>query len=181
MHGKTAITVNRPPAEVYRYWHDFAHLPDFMTNVASVEDRGGGRWHWRSKAKEETRDDEVAEWDIEIVTDEAALIAWRSVAGSDLASEGTVRFAPAPGDRGTEVVVELDYQTSEGKVASLVKRLLGEEPGMQLKEDLRRFKQVLEAGEVLRSDGSPEGANSWRLLHQRPARPLSDDELGELR
>jgi uncharacterized membrane protein len=176
MHGKTAVTVNRPPAEVYQYWHDFAHLADFMTNVGSVEDRGGGRWHWRSKA----RDEEVAEWDIEIVTDEAAVIAWRSVAGSDVASEGTVRFAPAPGDRGTEVVVEVDYQSSVPKVASLVKKLSGDEPGMQLKEDLRRFKQLLEAGEVLRSDGSPEGPDSWRLLHQRPARPLSDAELDEL-
>jgi uncharacterized membrane protein len=178
MYGKTAITVNRPPAEVYRYWHDFAHLSDFMGNVGSVEDRGGGRWHWRSKA----RDEEVAEWDIEIVTDEAAVIAWRSVEGSDVASEGTVRFAPAPGDRGTEVVVEIDYETNEPKVASLVKKLRGgDDPGMQLREDLRRFKQVLEAGEVVRSDGSPEGPDSWRLLHQRPARPLTDEELGALR
>ena len=87
-------------------------------------------------------------------------------------NDGTVRFAPAPGGRGTEVRVELRYDLPGGKAAALVAKLFGENPDQQVRDDLRRFKQVLETGEVVRSEGSPEGTRAFRQLTQKPAQPV---------
>jgi uncharacterized membrane protein len=88
-----------------------------------------------------------------------------------------VRFIPAPGDQGTEVHLELRYDMPGGAIGAMMAKLFGEEPAMQLKDDLRRFKQIAETGEVARSDGSPEGQVNRRMLKQRPAHPLSESEL----
>jgi uncharacterized membrane protein len=85
-----------------------------------------------------------------------------------------VRFETAPGGRGTEVHVALDYELPGGKLREAVAKVLGEDPGQQVKDDLRRFKQVLETGEVVRSDGTPEGQSTKRLFKQRPAQPLEE-------
>ena len=82
-----------------------------------------------------------------------------------------MRFGAAPGGRGTEVRVELSYDPPGGKLGNAVARLLGEEPRQQVTDDLRRFKQILETGEVVRSEGSPEGHRSGRLAAQRPGQP----------
>jgi uncharacterized membrane protein len=92
-----------------------------------------------------------------------------------------VRFTPAPGDRGTEVHVTLRYDMPGGKAGELVARYLGEDPRQQLDDDLRRFKQMVETGEVVRSDGAPEGKRARHEFPQHPARPLSSDELAEAR
>ena len=88
-----------------------------------------------------------------------------------------MRFVEAPGDQGTEVHIELRYDIPGGSVGSLLAKLLGEEPAMQIKDDLRRFKQIVEAGEIARSDGAPEGQLNKRQLKPRPAHPLPDDKL----
>jgi uncharacterized membrane protein len=88
------------------------------------------------------------------------------------AREGQVRFADAPGDRGTEIHIELTYDVKAGILGRTVALVQGEEPGIKATEDLRRFKQWVETGEVVRSDGTPEGANPKRFLKQRPAQPL---------
>jgi uncharacterized membrane protein len=114
------------------------------------------------------------EWDAEITHDEPGrLIEWRSREGARVPNSGSVRFAEAPGGRGTEVRVEIDYQPPGGRLGRTVAMLFGEEPQQQVRDDLRRFKQVLEAGEVVRSEGSPEGTETRRLIAQRPARPLA--------
>ena len=159
-----SFTVDCSPEDAYRFWHDFENLPRFMAHLASVRILGPNRSHWVARAPM----GHVA-WDAETTEDRPnELIAWRSVEGSDVENAGSVRFAPAPGDRGTEITVQVEYRPPAGRLGATVARLFGEEPSQQLKEDLRRFKQVLETGEVVRSEASPDEAR----LRQRPARPL---------
>lgn len=170
LKGRTSITINRPPEEVYRYWHDFTNLPKFMFHLESVEPMGDKRYHWVAKAPLGGK----VEWDAEI-TEEIPneLIAWRSSDDADVPNTGSVQFSPAPGNRGTEVVVEVDYQLPGGAIGDTIAKLFGEEPQQQIKDDLRRFKQVVETGEVVRSDGSPDGTSATPYeLRQRPAQPL---------
>jgi uncharacterized membrane protein len=156
MHVKRAITVNRPPEEVYQFWHDFQNLPRFMDHLESVQVVGDRRSHWKAKAPAGT----TVEWDAEMVEDQPnELIAWRSLPGAQVDNSGTVRFQPAPGDQGTEVRVELEYTPPGGAIGAVVAKLFGEEPGQQMDSDLRAFKQVMEVGEVVQSDAS---------IHARP-------------
>jgi uncharacterized membrane protein len=104
---------------------------------------------------------------------EDEVISWRSVQGADVENTGSVRFRDAAGGRGTEVVVDLRYRPPGGKAGAAVAKLLGEEPNQQLRDDLRRFKQVLELGEVVRSEGSPTGQSTRQQLAQRPAQPVA--------
>jgi uncharacterized membrane protein len=163
----TTVTVNKPAQEVYRSWRDFQRLPEFMAHLEAVEPVGGARWRWVAHAPGGKR----VTWEAELVEDRPGRrIAWRSVDG-DVANAGAVSFAPAPGDRGTEVTVELTYDPPGGSVGRFAASLLGEEPRQQVRDDLRRFKQMLETGEVLRSDAIPEGTTSRRQLKQQAARP----------
>jgi hypothetical protein len=92
-------------------------------------------------------------------------------------TEAAVRFVEAPGDRGTEIHIELDKGAPGGKLGAAVQSLLGTPSLAKVKDDLRRFKQLLETGVIARSDGVPEGELAERKLGQRPAQPLSEDEL----
>lgn len=173
MQAKTSITINKPIGEVYAYWLDFEKLPSFMYHLESVTDGGGGRSHWKAKAPAGAS----VEWDAEIVEQiDGSLIAWQSMPGASVENSGSVRFTAAPGDQGTEVTVDIDYSPPGGAVGSIVAKLFGEEPRQQVKDDLRRFKQVLETGEVVVSDGSPDGTRVQRQLRQRPGQPAGDAE-----
>jgi uncharacterized membrane protein len=167
MRARAAVTVRRSREDVYRLWHDFRNLPQFMYHLESVEPTGDGRSHWKAKAPL----GRTIEWDAEVVEDRPnELIAWRSTKGAG--NSGTVRFAPAPGERGTEIHLDMRYDPPAGPVGATVAKLFGEEPGQQARDDLRRFKQVVETGIIVRSEGSPEGPAAPRLLKQRPAQPL---------
>ena len=164
------VTVNRPAADAYGLWRDFSRLPEFMVHLESVSSDGK---HWVAKRP----GGGTVDWDAEIVADVPdQRLAWRSVDGADVSNAGEVTFGPAPGDRGTEVRVRLTYEPPLGAAGNAVARLLGEEPRQQVTDDLRRFKQVLETGEVVRSAGSPEGVRSGRLPTQRPGRPQPSEE-----
>ncbi|RBY74730.1 cyclase [Geodermatophilus sp. TF02-6] len=165
-----ATTVNKPAAEVYGYWRDLEQLPTFMAHVREIRTLDGGeRSHWVAEAPWRR----TVEWDAEVVEDRPdRLIRWRSLPGADIANTGAVEFRPAPGDRGTEVRVRLTYAQPGGRVGKVVAKLFGEDPEQQVRDDLARFKQVLETGQVVRSEGSPEGPLAGRLLRQRPAHPL---------
>jgi uncharacterized membrane protein len=163
-----AITVNRPREEVYRFWHDLQNLPRFMAHLESVRVTGDGRSHWRAKGPM----GRAVEWEAEIVDDHPGeLIAWRSLEGA-VGNSGSVRFTDAPGGRGTEVWVDLRYDPPAGVVGTTFAKLFGEHPDQQVRDDLRRFKQVMETGEVVRSEGSPEGTFAIRQVRQRPAQPV---------
>jgi len=164
IHTRRAITVGRPVEEVYGFWRDFQNLPRFMRHLESVTVTGDRRSHWKAKAPA----GKSVEWDAETTEERPnELIAWRSVEGSDVYNAGTVRFRPAPGDRGTEVRVDIEYEPPLGKLGSKVAMLWREEPGQQIQDDLRHFKQVMETGEIVVSD-----ATKQRGPH--PAQP--DDE-----
>ncbi|HUF36594.1 MAG TPA: SRPBCC family protein, partial [Gemmatimonadales bacterium] len=138
-----AVTIERPREEIYRFWRNFENLPRFMDHLESVHVLDEQRSHWVAKGPAGTR----AEWDAEIhneIPDD--LIAWRSLPGSEVDQAGSVHFVPVAG--GTEVRVVLRYDPPAGKLGAAVARLFGEDPSHQVAEDLRRFKQVLEAGEV---------------------------------
>jgi uncharacterized membrane protein len=135
-----------------------------------VEPSGNGRSHWTANAPA----GRTVEWDAEIVEDEPnERISWRSLEGSQVATTGSVRFRPTLRNDGTEVRVELSYDPPGGALGKLVAKLFGEEPQQQITDDLRRLKQVLETGEVVRSEGSPEGTRTLRLIAQRPAQPVA--------
>jgi uncharacterized membrane protein len=165
IHVLSAITVNRPREEVYLFWRDLEHLPLFMSHLESVEVRGS-RSTWRAKGLAGL----TFEWDAELVADRPnEIISWRSCEGADVPNQGSVRFLDAPGGRGTEVRVELRYDPPAGKIGATFAKLFGKEPGQEIAGDLRRFKQVIETGEVLHSD-----ASIHRWMH--PARPSSSSE-----
>lgn len=166
--AKAITTVALPAEEVYRSWRNLESLPDFMDHVESVTDIDGRTSHWVAHGPAGT----TVEWDAQIVEDVVGeVIAWRSLEGSDVDNAGSVRFSPAPKGQGTEVTVELDYAVPGGVLGSSMAKLLGEEPSQQLRDDLRRFKQVVETGEVVRSDGTPEGIRALGQLRQRLAQP----------
>jgi uncharacterized membrane protein len=163
-----AITVRRDREELYARWREFERFPEFMVHLEEVRAIGPTRSHWKAKAPLGMS----AEWDAEITEDVAGeRISWRSLEGSKVDTAGTVRFQDAPGDRGTEVHVELRYDPPGGALGTTIARLMGEEPAIQIKDDLRRFKQIVETGEVVRSDGTPEGTRGLRMIKQRPAVP----------
>ncbi|MEV6810816.1 SRPBCC family protein [Micromonospora sp. NPDC051296] len=163
-----SVTVNRGVEETYRYWHDFYNLPRFMYHLQSVRRSGDGRTRWAAKAPA----GRTVEWEAEIVEDRTnQLIAWQSVDGSPVPNSGRVEFRRAAGGRGTEVRVELEVTPPGRKVGALVARAFGEDPQQQVRDDLRRFKQVIETGEITRSDGSPDGISGQQQLRQRPGQP----------
>jgi uncharacterized membrane protein len=166
---KASTTVRRSPDELYAFWHNFTNLPRFMAHLEEVEAQPDGRSHWRATGPGGMKVD----WDAEVVADRPGeLISWRTLPGAEVVHTGIVAFVPAPGDRGTEVHVDIEYAPPAGKAGSIIGKLFGEEPELQVRDDLRRFKQVMETGEVVRSEGSPEGTLARRLLNQRPAQPL---------
>ena len=137
-----AVTVMKPAAEVYRFWRDFENLPRFMTHLIDVDTTTDGRSHWVAKGPLGLK----VEWDAEIIADiPAEVIGWKSLDGSDVDTAGSVRFRELPHGRGTEVRVNLKYDPPAGKVGRAVARLFGEAPEQQIREDLRRFKQIVEA------------------------------------
>jgi uncharacterized membrane protein len=152
IRAERSITVNRPRAEVYRFWRELENLPRFMDHLESVTVIDENRSHWVAKAPAGTK----VEWDASIHNEiEDELIAWRSLPGSDIDNAGSVHFTAA--GNATEVRVVLSYDPPAGKVGAVVARLLGEEPGQQVEEDLRRFKQVMEATEAPAKSRKPAG------------------------
>ena len=172
IHIVKAVTINRSAEELYTFWRNFENLPRFMSHVQSVQVTDDRHSHWKVNAPAGTS----VEWDAEITDDQPnARIAWQSLPGALTPNAGSVRFEGATGGRGTRVIVELQYDPPLGKIGATVAKLLGEEPEKQVYDELRSFKQVMEIGEVTRSDGSPWGPQ----LAQRPAQPLSDEEIAE--
>jgi uncharacterized membrane protein len=161
---RKSITVNRSPEETYTFWRDFENLPRFMSHLESVRVMDSRRSYWKARAPLGT----TIEWAAELVEDRPnELISWRSLEGAGVANRGSVRFVNAPGGRGTEVHVDLSYDPPAGALGATFAKLFGEEPSQQVDGDLRRFKQVLEVGEVVHSDAS---------IHRgpHPAQPPAD-------
>jgi uncharacterized membrane protein len=151
---RRAVTINRPRAEVYGFWRQLENLPRFMKHLESVTETGDNRSHWVAKAPPGGH----AEWDAEIVQEVPNdYLAWRSLPESELPNRGEVRFVDAPAGRGTEIHTDFSYDPPGGPVGELFARIFGEDPDTQAWEDLRRFKQILETGEIPTTEGQPSG------------------------
>ncbi|VTR95511.1 Cyclase/dehydrase OS=Gloeobacter kilaueensis JS1 GN=GKIL_2545 PE=4 SV=1: DUF2892: Polyketide_cyc [Gemmata massiliana] len=149
-----AITVNKPVADVYRFWRDFENLPRFMTHLLDVDTTTDNRSHWIARGPLGIK----VEWDAEIVTDRPnQVISWRSLDGADVDTTGSVHFKELPHGRGTEVRVSLKYDPPGGKVGTALAKLIGQSPEAQIKADMRRFRQILETGEIPTTYGQPHG------------------------
>jgi uncharacterized membrane protein len=158
-----AVTINRSIDQVYDFWRDFQNLPRFMRHLDAVTIIDERRSRWRAKAPAGM----TVEWEAEMLEDRPGeWIAWRSIEGSQIENSGSVRFQPAPGARGTELRVQLQYSPPAGRIGRGIAWLFGEEPEQQLYDDLRRFKQLMETGEIPISDGP----GMWRAA-QPASRP----------
>ena len=156
------LTINRSREELYKAWRNFENLPRWMKHLKSVDIKDDRRSHWVAAGPGGS----TVEWDAEITEDRSnEMIAWRSLEGSDVDHRGVVRFEPAPGNRGTMVTVEMRYAPPGGTLGSAVAAWFGEDPPQSIKMDLRRFKQVMEVGEVITTEGQPAGraeSISWK-------------------
>jgi uncharacterized membrane protein len=154
IRARAAITIQRPRETVYQFWRQLENLPRFMQHLESVQPTEGNRSRWVAEGPAGRR----YEWTAEIINEiPMELIAWKSLPGSDVDSAGSVHFKDAPGNRGTEIRVELQYNPPAGAIGALVARLFGREPEQEIRSDLRRLKQFLEAGEVATTEGQPKG------------------------
>ena len=143
IHVRRAMTIGKPPGELYSFWRQYENLPRFMSHLESVTEQDGGRSHWVARAPAGTS----VSWDAETTEDVPnERISWRSLEEATIPNEGHVTFAGAPGGRGTEVHVELTYRPPLGTLGATFARLFGEEPGQQIEDDLRRLKRLLEVG-----------------------------------
>ena len=148
------ITVGRPAAELYGFWRQLENLPKVMSHLETVTELDERRSHWTAKAPAGLS----VSWEAEITEDlPNKVIAWRALEGSDIENAGSVFFNELPYDRGTEIKVVLAYEPPLGKLGAAVARLMGEEPAAQLQDDLRRFKQLMEAGEIATTRGQTSG------------------------
>lgn len=151
------FTINRSPEELFAYWRRLEQLPQFMRHLVSIEQIDERRSHWVAKGPAGRK----VEWDAEIINEiPNELIGWRTLDHADVVSAGSVRFKPASGGRGTEVRVRLQYEPPAGKLGATLAWLFGHEPSQTIQEDLRKFKQLMETGEVPTIEGQPRGRQS---------------------
>ena len=157
VHVEVAATIIRSPEELYAFWRNFENLPRFMPHLVSVRTLDNRRSHWVARAPA----GRTVEWNAEIINEiPNQLIGWRTLSGSDDVSAGSVRFKSAGPDRGTHVHVHMQYNPPAGRVGAAIAWMLGHDPNQVIHEDLRRLKQLLEAGEVPATNGQPRGRQS---------------------
>jgi uncharacterized membrane protein len=167
LYFETSIATTKSPEECYRFWRNVQNLPRFMDNLQSVRALDERRFHWVAKGP-----GMQMEWDCEITEDRpGAALAWRTVNGAQVPNAGSVMFEPAPHGRGTIVRLSIHYSPRGGRLTEGLAKLLREDPQSQVREDLRRFKQLLETGEIATTRGQPTGrrnlvgrvARRWHL------------------
>lgn len=180
-----SVMIARSPEELYWFWRNFENLPRFMKHLQSVtsyqSDKTnvgassrstpqGDRSHWRAKGPLGT----MVEWDAEITQDRPGeMIAWRSLEGSDVDHMGYVKFMNVPGRQETRVRVKMQYRPVAGVVGANIAKILGSSPDWKIKDDLRRFKQLMETGEIITTEGQPSGRpESTSGLHDSTVRGL---------
>lgn len=162
---RKSLNINRSPEECYRFWRDVENFPSFMQHVDEVRSIDATRSHWKVRAPL----GQYVEWTAELSSDvPSQQLGWRTLEGSGIDHTGVVRFSPGIGGRGTRVQVDLSYRAPLGKAGAQVAKLFGEEPSQQIEEDLRRFKQLIETGEIPTTIGQPSGKRSLlgRMVHK---------------
>lgn len=162
---KATLTVNKPVSEVYAFWRQLDNLPSFMKHLTAVTVQDDKHSHWSVKVAPGV----MLEWDAEIITEqENQLLAWRSLPGATVTNMGLVYFKEAPGGRGTEVKVNISYDLPGGVLGNVLTPLLNKVVTLQIKDDLRHFKQMMETGETVSVDGQPSGRKESVPARPRP-------------
>jgi uncharacterized membrane protein len=142
--GRT-VTINRPRQALYAFWRDFRNLPLFMENIQSVSVMDEQRSHWVVRAPA----DRTVEWDAVITEDvPGEAIAWASTKEAGVRNSGRIEFRDSTNGRGTEVTATIIYDPPAGGVGKAIAKLFQREPKIQARQDLRRFKQLMETGEI---------------------------------
>lgn len=157
LNVEKTVTINRPVNQVYQFWRNFENLPRFMRHLATVQSNGPRQTHWVAHAPAGI----TFEWDAETVEErENELISWQSLPGADVDNRGSVYFREAPAGRGAEVKVKLEYYPPGGIAGVAFAKLFNKVTAQQIKEDMRHFKQMMEAGEIPTTEGQPHGQNA---------------------
>ncbi len=152
-----SVTIRKPKAELFAVWRDFARFPEFMEHVEAVTPKPDGTSHWKIAGPAGS----TVEFDAEIVEErENKLIFWRSVEGADIRNSGRVTFRDAPADRGTVVDLEIAYDSPGGMLGRQLARIMQREPNTQARRDLKRFKQLMETGEIATAAPGPAAPRS---------------------
>jgi uncharacterized membrane protein len=151
-----AVTIRRPAAELYAFWRNLENLAQVIHHPVTITATSPEESHWSVSAPGKRR----VEWNALVINDHPdRLIAWRSREGADVENAGTVRFDPAPGEEGTEVTVTLEYNPPGGRLGAAVAKLTRDSAAAQVGDALRRFKALMEAGEIPTIEGQPRGGN----------------------
>ena len=149
-----AVTIQKSANDLYKYWRNFENLPRFMKHLEAVAVKDSMHSSWTAKAPF----GQTVSWDAEILSDEPdKRIVWTSTEHADVPNTGSVRFKELPAGRGTAVTVSLEYNPPAGMIGAAVAKLFGEEPGTQVQDSLRRFKELMETGELPTIQGQPNG------------------------
>lgn len=161
----STCTIRRPADELYRFWRELENIATVVKHPVSITRTSATESHWSVSAPP---GDRRVEWD-SMITDDVPgeFIAWRAREGSGIRNSGEIRFAAAPGDEGTEVRVALTYEPPGGKLGAWLAKLSGEEGGQQVAEALRRFKALMEAGEIPTTEGQPVGEPQRSKLQKK--------------
>lgn len=147
------VTVRRPRAELYEFWHDPTNLPLVMSHVESVVPKSAGVTHWKVRSPGRKK----VEWDSAIINESRYdYIAWHSLPGSDVEHSGSVHFNEV-GDKGTEIIVHIRYVPSGVAWGFGVAKVLNPITEAAVAEDLRRFKHMMETGIDITTAGQPTG------------------------
>ncbi|PYY23806.1 MAG: cyclase [Acidobacteria bacterium] len=154
---ESSFALNCTPEKAYQFWRNFENLPRFMRNLESVTviDNRHSEWSVMGRFGKSVR------WTAEIVDERKnEWIVWHSLPGSDLDLRGSTHFRSAPGNRGTLITASIQYGSPAGASVRAIARILGKDPEFMMREDLRRFKALIEAGEVPTIDGQTHGPRS---------------------
>ena len=162
--AKRAVSIRRDRQELYGFFRRFSNLAAFMENIERIDEHDATRSHWVVKAPA----GRTVEWDAVVTEDRPGeLISWKTEPGADVENWGTVEFKDAPHGRGTEVHATIVYDAPGGPVGEVIAKLFQKEPGIQAKRDLRRFKMLMEAGEVATTD-YPDAAPRYKKSDATP-------------
>jgi uncharacterized membrane protein len=166
--ARSTLLVNATPEQVFSFWRNFENLPRFMRHLKSVTDLGGNRSQWTAYGPAGS----TVEWTAEIVAETPGqLIAWRSLEGSVIQLDGSIEFRRAPAGRGTFIDATIQYRSPAGALGTTVTKLFGKDPGFLMEQDLRRFKALIETGEIPTVDGQPHGPRSTTAAVARALDP----------
>jgi uncharacterized membrane protein len=158
---ETSVTISKPREELYSFWRRLENLPRFMRHLDAVTESGDGISHWVGRSPLGK-----VEWDAEIVEErEGHLLSWRSLPGSQVHNAGSVFFESAPAHRGTIVRVSFELQPPAGPIGRAVGKVMSPMTEQQVKQDLRRFKNLMETGEIPTTDGQPAGKRPAINIH----------------